>query len=330
MPEGSARQASSGCAAGTAKAPVEGRQDVAEDGVGAVTVRHGADPQVRHQPVLEGAPDPLDAALRLGRAGGDRADAELRERAPDLGRPTPVGELLLEARGCRRCDEDRVAVVVHGDRPPVPADGVAQDLEVARRVLLVAERRGGQRARRIVDRTQEREPRAAPTEPVVAAPVELEQQARLGHPVAPTAVARPAPALARASDARRAQDAPHRDAAEPDAALGEQLDEMAVVRPGQLTPCERDHPLARRVGDPPRRRPSPVAMDDRRRAVLQEARLLPVHRPLVDAQQRRRLARADQARHQLREDEHPPLLFDSHRDRLPHPGRLTKSLISWR
>jgi hypothetical protein len=52
--------------------------------VGAVDVGHAGEAQLHHQAILERPPEPLDAALRLGAASGDGADAELGEGAPDL------------------------------------------------------------------------------------------------------------------------------------------------------------------------------------------------------------------------------------------------------
>ena len=45
--------------------------------------------------ILKGAKEPLHAALALGGGGGDPADAEFLERAPDLGR----GDVALELLG---------------------------------------------------------------------------------------------------------------------------------------------------------------------------------------------------------------------------------------
>jgi hypothetical protein len=53
-------------------------------------------PEFENEPVLEGPPDSLDAALRLGAWGGDGADPKLEEGPSELGRRPAVDELLPE------------------------------------------------------------------------------------------------------------------------------------------------------------------------------------------------------------------------------------------
>jgi hypothetical protein len=83
------------------------------------------------QAVLTGAPDAFDAALGLGRVGGDLLDAEFVERASELrGRllarqlfgPGPVG---IVAR------EDTVTIAVEAERDAVGGDHGVQDAQVA-------------------------------------------------------------------------------------------------------------------------------------------------------------------------------------------------------
>ena len=115
--------------------------------------------------------------LASGAAGRDGADPELGERPPELGRGAAVGQLLLQGEDGRgRGLEDAVPVAVPGAREAVAADGVAQDDEIPRRVLLVAERGPDQDARGIVDPAHERQPGPAALEPVVAAAVDLDEQ----------------------------------------------------------------------------------------------------------------------------------------------------------
>lgn len=122
-------------------------------------------------------------------------------------------------------------------------------------------------------------------EPVGAAPVELDQQPGLGHPVAPAAVARgPAPAGTRPTG--RAEQAPQRGPGDDDpVALGEELREVAVIgalvdRRGQL-----EDPRPGRLGQPVRRRPAPVAVNDRVDAVLDKSPPEPPHRAMESIQQ---------------------------------------------
>jgi len=76
-----------------------------------------------------------------------------------------------------------VAVGVDGQRPAVADHRPTEDLEVAGRVLGVAERRRGDDPGRVVDGPDEREQRPAALQPVVAAAVDLEEHAGPGHPL---------------------------------------------------------------------------------------------------------------------------------------------------
>jgi hypothetical protein len=100
------------------EAGIEARQEGAEEDIRAVAVDDVGQPQLDDQPVLERAPQPLDPALGLSRAGGDRADPELDEGPPDL------AELLGSTglgRSRRGRGEGAVAIVVSAPgRPWVP------------------------------------------------------------------------------------------------------------------------------------------------------------------------------------------------------------------
>jgi hypothetical protein len=54
-----------------------------EEGVGARDRGDPRQPQLGHQPILEGLPQPLDAALGLGTEGIDGLDAQERKKVPD-------------------------------------------------------------------------------------------------------------------------------------------------------------------------------------------------------------------------------------------------------
>lgn len=80
---------------------------------------------------------------------------------------------------------------------------------------------------------------------------------------------------------------------------------------GGHSTTERPEELAARVRpDPPRRTAASGARTDR-------------------ADRPRSSAASKFAGHHLRQQPRPPLIDRCHRDRLPHSGRLTKSLISW-
>jgi hypothetical protein len=70
-----------------------------EDGVRVVDRRRAPQAEFGCESALEGAPQPLDPALRLGAAGADPADLEIVEGASDLGERALAGQLLGDG-GC--------------------------------------------------------------------------------------------------------------------------------------------------------------------------------------------------------------------------------------
>jgi hypothetical protein len=202
------------------------------------------------------------------------------------------------------------------------ANRVAQDLEIAGDVLLVAERRAGQDAGRVVDRTDEGQPRPARLEPVVAAAVELQEEAGLGHPVTPAAMAR-WPAVPRARPAGCPQDPPDGRPAHDQALVGEEVDEVAVIGAGEPTAGQLKDPRPVRVAEPTGRWSAPIAVDEAGRPVRQEAAFEPPDRPLRQPEQGHCLGHRHRARHDPGQDHRPPLFVDRHRD-LPHDGETDK------
>lgn len=141
-----------------------------------------------------------------------------------------------------------------GDRP--------EELEVSGRVLLRAEDRCGDAPGGVVDRAQERELRPLWSQPGVAAPVELEEQALGRHPLAPAAVPR-SPAPAGRGNPLRRQDPPDARAAERDPLpLREQLGEVGVVGSHIAAGGEGQQPSLQVVRDAALAGPAPVAVDE--------------------------------------------------------------------
>ena len=128
--------------------------------------------------------------------------------------------------------EDARPVVVDGAGHAVAAERGREHLEIAGAVLLLAEGGTGDPTGGVVDEPDEREPRSAVPEPVVAAAVGLEQQALAGPAVAAAAMPwRSASAWGRTAGIP--QQPSQGSAADGDVlAFGEQLGEMAVVDVG--------------------------------------------------------------------------------------------------
>ncbi len=83
------------------------------------------------QAVLTGAPGALDAALGLGRVGGDLLDAEFVEGASQLGGRLFSGELFGQGPVGIVALEDAVAVAVEAERDAVGGDHGVQGAEIA-------------------------------------------------------------------------------------------------------------------------------------------------------------------------------------------------------
>ena len=137
--------------------------------------------------------------------------------------------LVFAARARVRRGKRAVAVPVDGARDPLGFDRVAQDRQVAGSILVLAEDGGRDRPCRVVDRPDQGQPRPATFEPVVAAPVELEEESLGAHPRPSAAVLR-WPPVAWAGDALGTQDVADALPADDDRlALREELAEVAVV-----------------------------------------------------------------------------------------------------
>jgi len=88
------------------------------------------------EPVSERSPEPLHAALGLGRASQDELDPELVEEAGKLGWLPPAIELLLQAElSALGLEEDAMPVRIDGQGHVVALHRRPQHLEVALRIL---------------------------------------------------------------------------------------------------------------------------------------------------------------------------------------------------
>jgi hypothetical protein len=154
--------------------------------------------------------------------------------------PSDLGRLRRRPTAGPSRSEDPHPIPVDRRREAEGAGHGAQDHEVADGILALAERRGDDGPGRIVDPGDEGEGRTPILEPVVAASVDLDQEAGLGHPVSPAPVARRS-AGPGGGDLGGPQETAQRRAADDDPlVLGEDRGSMAVVeapvrRPGELS-----------------------------------------------------------------------------------------------
>jgi hypothetical protein len=183
--------------------------------------------------ILEGAKEPLDAALGLRGTGADPTDAEFLESSADLGGRRPALELLSEGkRGTGIAVEDPVAVGVGHSWEAVAADDLAEEEEVAVSVFLQAEDAAEDSPGGVIDRSVEDEPRPTVFEPGVMAAVHLDEETGLGHAFAAAAMAW-GTALTGAADPGGAEESLHGAARDAQAlALDEHLGKVVVIHVG--------------------------------------------------------------------------------------------------
>jgi len=234
-----------------------------EEGVGGVLIGDAGEAELGDEPVLQRAKEAFDAPLGLRAAGGDPADAQFLQGAGDLcGRGFP-GELLLEGqRGPFGPVEDPMAIAVGGDGDAFGLREPPQRHEVPAGIFFVPKRGGGDFPGRVIHDCQQGQVWATLVEPGVSTAVELDEQSCLGHALPASAVPGWA-SPAGAAEPGGAEDAAHRGAGEDDPlAFGQQLREVLVVHVGVGRGRQRHDPGPEVVGDPVRRGPSAIAVDE--------------------------------------------------------------------
>jgi len=134
-----------------------------------------AQAEFTHEAVLQRGPQALDAALGLRRVGGDVADAQLLEHAPQVSGELGAGQLFGERPVRVVADEEVEAVAIERQRPPVAGEQLLKEAGVAVDVLGGPELQGEDLAGGIIDGAQEHELRAARLEPGERAAVDLDE-----------------------------------------------------------------------------------------------------------------------------------------------------------
>jgi hypothetical protein len=170
------------------EAAVEARQKSGEDPVRLFQGGGVREAELDHEPVLTGAPQPLDAAFRLRRLGANPLDPELMNGAADLGGDMVLAAELVSEGGFARSAKDGVAVAVDGGGQPMRAAEGRQKEEVALGVLLEAEVGKADVAGGIVDGPNEDQTGAAVFHPGMVTAIDLDEQAGHGPAVAPAAM----------------------------------------------------------------------------------------------------------------------------------------------
>lgn len=282
--------------------------------------------------ILEGAEEPLDPTLRLGGVRANPADAEFLEGAANLGRLGPALELLGQGqRRARIAVEDPVTVRVGRTGEAIAADELAEEQEVAVRVLFQAEDPAEDPPRRIIEGGVEHEPRPTLFEPGVVAAVHLDEEARLRHAVPVAAMAGWA-ARARTAQPGRPEEALDRPPRDPQAlALREQLGKVMIIHAGIAAAGEREDPGPDLLGDAAGRGPAAVTMGEGGKALLTQAGEEPTQVPQRETQELSGYPGLKAAMLHPGEEMHAVLLHLGQGNRLPdHGPRVTDSLTRQR
>ena len=283
-----------------------------------------------HQAVLKGAEEALNSAFGLGRVGPNPVDAQLTERAPDLGLAWDAAELLVEGeRGTGIRAEDAVAIGVDGRREAIATDELAEEEEIAVRIFLEAEDGPQHPARGVIDGSEEDEVGATVLEPGMMTAVELHEEPRLRHPLPAPAMARGA-AGAGTADPSLPEEALDRGAREVNTlALGQELGEVAIIAAPVAGAGQSEHPRANGIRAASAGLLVAVAVGQSRQALFAHFGEEPADMANGKPQQRCCRFRREESRVNPWNDLPPLLLFLGQGDRLPgHSPRVTESLSS--
>jgi hypothetical protein len=245
------------------KARIEAREEVGETDIRAVAIPDPGEAEFAAQAILEGAKEPLDAALRLGAMRGDPVDAQFLHGAFDLGGGGFPSELLGQRQRARGHPvKDAMAIAIRGDGDALGLGEGVKDLEVAVRVFLVPKGGGRDFPRGVINNRQEGEARTALLQPIVVAAIELHEEAFLRHALPAAAVAGWTPAARAASPGSTEETADRRARDRDPLAFGQELGEVLVIHIGVGGGREHHDPTAERSIDPIGGRPPAIAMDE--------------------------------------------------------------------
>src|SRR6516165_12833751 len=176
-----------GVGRGLGEAGVEVGEELWQEGVRGFARGQAPEVEFGDQPVLQGAPEPLDTAFGLGRAGGDEADGQVLEEAAEVGGGLGALEFLRECPVRVVADEDTEPVAIERQGEAILRADLLEEGDIAVQILGGAEVQGQDGAGRVVDRAEQGEAGPAPLEPVKGTAVELREAAHagLGGPAGP-------------------------------------------------------------------------------------------------------------------------------------------------
>jgi len=142
-----------GVGGGAGEASGEIGEKGGEEGVGARDGGDAVQAQLGDEAILQGLPEAFDAPLGLGGPRGDKADAEVAQDAPEVGRVLCAAELFVERPVGVVTNEDVEAIAVESQRQPVARAELLEQGDISVQILGGAQDEGQARSRGIVDGT---------------------------------------------------------------------------------------------------------------------------------------------------------------------------------
>ena len=150
-------------------------EEQAQHGIGGVQIASLSEAQLAAQTILEHAPETFDAAFGLGTASGDEGDAELLQRASELGGLTFSGELFFHRPEVVVAYEDAAVIAIEGEWDTAVTQQLAEQGEIAGGGFGGKELSGEDFTGSIVLQAERSEARAAAFEPIVGRAIQLHQ-----------------------------------------------------------------------------------------------------------------------------------------------------------
>jgi len=218
--------------------------DGLQPGVGLIDpgdVRQG---HLGDEAILEGSALALDAALPLGREGGDGFRAQFLKDPSDVSREAYAGQLFLMAPVVIVTEESAVAVLIDGRGDSVPPQDHIQEFQIADGILLGPEQSAQDGPGRVVCGMEKARGGPLGTEPEMRTAVPLHEESDLRSPRTPAAVLGWSATPFR-PDASLAQPAADRLSPDPKTLpLLQHLDEVGIIELRIDLPVERQNPFA--------------------------------------------------------------------------------------
>ena|GEM_PF-3290303 len=237
-----------GLARSAAEASVVVGQETAQDLVGGRKLSGSSQTQFAGKTILKGASEAFDAALGLGRVGGDAGNTQLRKRAAELGRLSFTRELFFHRPVLIVAHEDAVTIAVEAERDAIATQQAAQQAKIAAGIIAEEELGDENFTSGVIQEAEQGQLRAPIFQPVMKTGIQKQplafpsaRQAALAMPGGTT--------FARGADSGGAQQPTESLATERKAfQFTELLAEMAIVEARITSSCQLQDASTRAYG----------------------------------------------------------------------------------